>query len=229
MIERIAFKKDSDAAEWYDKRFFEFGAFETTEKYNSLMLEWLGVKEKSNKKLLDIACGGGFFLRKAEKFAECFGVDFSSEALTQAKKNCNANLILASASSLPFKDNSFDFISCLGSLEHFIEMEKALNEMQRVLKNKGKANFYVPNSNFILFKLNKATYYQPNERLASLKEWKKVIEKHFLINQVFKHTNNPLGKLIPKNLTYSFSFICSKKMESETTNSLGFPFSSMQP
>ncbi|MBU2099605.1 methyltransferase domain-containing protein, partial [Candidatus Micrarchaeota archaeon] len=186
MIKRIAFNTDESAAEWYNKRFSDFGVFETTKKYNSLMLEWLEVKEKTEKKLLDVGCGGGFFLKQAEKFLKCFGVDFSLEALIQAKKNCNADLILASASSLPFKDRSFDFVSCLGSLEHFIEMEKALNEMQRVLKNKGKANFYVPNSNFILFKLNKATYFQPNERLASLNEWRKLLEKFFVVEKDFK-------------------------------------------
>jgi ubiquinone/menaquinone biosynthesis C-methylase UbiE len=211
MIKRMKFKEDSSAAEWYNKRFSEFGAFETSKKYNSLMLEWLGIKKKSGKKLLDIACGGGFFLREAGKFLECFGVDFSSVALSQARKICNAKLVLASALSLPFKNNSFDFIVCLGSLEHFTEMDKALNEMKRVLKKNGKINIYVPNSDFILFKFNKATHFQPNERLASLNEWKELIEKFFYVKKVFKHTHNPIGKLLPKKYTYSFSFICTQK------------------
>jgi len=210
MIKRMQFKSDFDSAKWYDKRFSEFGAFKTSEKYNSLMLEWLGIKSKTNKKLLDVGCGGGFFLREAEKFLDCTGIDFSKEALLQAKKNCNSKLILASASNIPFKDNEFDFVACLGSLEHFIEMEKALSEMNRVLKKNGKINLFVPNSDFILFKLNKATAFQPNERLASLEEWKKLIGNYFLIEEVHKFTHNPLGNLLPKKFTYSFSFICSK-------------------
>lgn len=213
MIEEMQFKSDSDSAEWYNKRFLEFGVFETSQKYNSLMLDWLGVKEKSNQKLLDVGCGGGFFLNQAEKFLDCTGIDFSEQALIQAKKNCNSKLVLGSASFLPFKDDFFDFVVCLGSLEHFIEMEKALSEMKRVLKKKGKINIYVPNSDFILFKLNKATAFQPNERLASLKEWEKLISKYFKIEKVHKHTNNSLGKLIPKNFTYSFSFICRKQLD----------------
>ncbi len=211
MIKRMKFHSDSTASKWYDQRFSEFGAFETSTKYNQLMLKWLGINSKTDKKLLDIGCGGGFFLKEAEKFLECIGIDFSLVALKQAKKNCNSKLVLTSALNLPFKDNSFDFVSCLGSLEHFINLNKALNEINRVLKKDGKINIYVPNSNFILFKLNKATYHQPNERLASLKEWKKLIGKYFTIEKVFKHTNNPLGTIIPLNYTYSFSFICSSQ------------------
>ncbi|PIN98572.1 MAG: hypothetical protein COT90_03640 [Candidatus Diapherotrites archaeon CG10_big_fil_rev_8_21_14_0_10_31_34] len=215
MIEKMEFKSDFDSAKWYNKRFSEFGAFETSEKYNLLMLEWLGIKEKTDKKLLDVGCGGGFFLKQAEKFLNCTGIDFSKEALLQAKKNCNSKLVLGSASNLPFKNNSFDFVVCLGSLEHFIEIEKSLKEMNRVLKKNGKINLFVPNSEFILFKLNPVTAHQPNERFASLKEWEKLIGKYLEIESVHKFTHNPIGKLIPKNFTYSFSFICRGCVRSE--------------
>ncbi len=210
MIEKMQFKSDSEASKWYDKRFAEFGVFQTTKKYNQLMAEYLGLKKDKTKKLLDVGCGGGFFLKETEKFVSCVGIDFSEEALNQAKKNCESKLVLGSALNLPFKNNSFDFIACLGSLEHFIDMEKALNEMNRVLKKNGKIIFYVPNSEFILFKFNPATAFQPNERLASLEEWKKIIGKHFEINKIHKHTHNPIGKVIPRKLTYSFVFVCSQ-------------------
>jgi len=210
MIERMEFKTDSKAFEWYNKRFSEFGAYETSKKYNKLMLKWLGVKNKSRKNLLDVGCGGGFFLKEAKNFLDCFGIDFSSVALAQARKNSDANLILASASALPFKSNFFDYAVCLGSLEHFIDLRKSLSEMKRVLKKNGKINIYVPNSDFILFKFNKATAFQPNERLASFKEWKKLLSEYFFIEKTHKHTENPLGKLLPKKYTYSFSFICFK-------------------
>ncbi|MFH1663864.1 MAG: methyltransferase domain-containing protein [archaeon] len=210
MIEKMQFKSDANALKWYDKRFTEFGVFNTSKEYNSLMLKYLGINSKSDKMLLDVGCGGGFFLKEAEKFVHCIGTDFSSVALETAKKNTNSGLVLASASRLPFKKESFDFIACLGSLEHFIEIKKALSEMNRVLKKNGKINLYVPNSNFLLFKFNKATQFQPNERLASLDEWKKLIGEFFLIEKVFKHTNNPVGKLLPMNFTNSFSIICKK-------------------
>jgi len=211
MIKKIAFSRDSDASEWYNKRFAESGVFETSQKYNSLMLEWLGVKEKTKGKLLDAGCGGGFFLKEAEKFIDCYGIDFSLAALKQAKENSDAKLVLGSVSRLPFKSGSFEFVACLGSLEHFIELEKALSEMKRVLKKNGKINIYVPNSEFILFRLKKQkTYHQPNERLASLKEWTDLIKRFFVIESVHKHTHNLLGILIPKKFTYSFSFVCKK-------------------
>ncbi len=211
MIEKMEFKTDLKAFEWYNKRFFEFGVFETSEKYNKLMLEWLGVKDKSRKKLLDIGCGGGVFLKEAEKFLDCFGVDFSSVALTQAQENSAASLVIASASALPFKSNFFDYAVCLGSLEHFIDLKKSLSEIKRILKKNGKINIYVPNSDFILFKFNKATAFQPNERLASIEEWKKLLSEYFSVEKIYKYTESPLGRFLPKKYTYSFSFICSNK------------------
>ncbi len=210
MIERMKFKSDLQSAEWYNKRFYEFGAFETSKEYNLQMLEWLEIKKKSNQKLLDAGCGGGFFLKEAEKFLDCTGIDFSSQAISQAKKNCSSKLVLGTVSKLPFKSNSFNFVACLGSLEHFIEIKKALSEMKRVLKKNGKINIFVPNSEFILFKLRGRTECQPNERLASLKEWRLLISDFFEIKKVYKYTHNPIGKILPKKFTYSFSFICSK-------------------
>lgn len=79
------------------------------------------------KHLLDVACGTGEWLRAA---ANCgavpAGVDISrvaldacGTALPQARLHCG------SAEELPFEDGQFDFISCLGALEHFIEPRKS--------------------------------------------------------------------------------------------------------
>ncbi len=83
---------------------------------------------KGNK-TLDIACGEGLI----EKLApSTVGLEFSLNALIKAKKNGVKNLVLADAQNLPFQDDSFDITISAGSLEHFPNPQKAINEMARV-------------------------------------------------------------------------------------------------
>lgn len=85
---------------------------------------------KGNKSL-DIACGEGWIERLDP---DCIGVDFSQNALQNAKKNGARVLVCAQAEHLPFKDNAFDVCLCAGSLEHFVDPQKAINEAARVSK-----------------------------------------------------------------------------------------------
>jgi len=82
-------------------------------------------------KCLDIACGQG----DIEKLSpQTVGLEFSLNALKQAKKKGIKNLVLADAQYLPFQDNSFDIAISSGNLEHFENPQKALLEMARVSK-----------------------------------------------------------------------------------------------
>lgn len=82
-------------------------------------------------KTLDIASGEGII----EKLSpDTVGIDFSINALKKAQRNGVKNIIQANSEYLPFKDNSFDISICNGSLEHFSDPQKALNEMARVSK-----------------------------------------------------------------------------------------------
>ena len=114
---------------------------------------WLNVPGTGkNLRLLDIACGQGFFLREAESASElsCYGIDFSSAAIKIAKQRLHrAELKEGSAYSLPFESDFFDYCVNLGSLEHFDQPEKSLSELRRVLKPSGKALVIVPNKFYL--------------------------------------------------------------------------------
>jgi len=175
---------------------------------------------ESSGRLLDIACGGGYFLAEVEKKGlDTFGLDFS--------KVVRSNLILGDAETLAFKDDSFDYLINLGSLEHFLNPERGLREMTRVLKKYGKAVILLPNSYFLMtvwnvFKIGSTGRVtdQKMDRWATKREWIELIEKNGLqVKDVLKYNyKSPHGALkykflrpfIPLNLSYCFLFICRK-------------------
>lgn len=210
MIKRLRFS-EKNAKEWYNE-IYKHGGYKPVDKnYQSKMLEQLGVPFNKKKKLLDVACGNGFLLQEAEKRVSAFGVDLSETALKNAKKNTASPLACSSGQALPFRSGTFDFLTCLGSLEHFIDIDAALEEFSRVMADGALANIHVPNSKYLVHKVLKVdTQGQPNERLATEKEWKKVIESHMPIEKVNKYNTRPYLEWIPKRYCCHFTFICRK-------------------
>ena len=99
-------------------------------------------------KLLDVGCGN---CRNVIPFAkhgfECYGIDFSKEMLRNAEKfakqnNVKITLRRANVSTIPYNDNTFDYVLCTAVLHHIgsrQERKKVLLEIKRVLKNRGQA------------------------------------------------------------------------------------------
>ena len=68
------------------------------------------LKDVRGKKILDVACGTGFFFSEYGQ-NRIYGIDISEEMLDIARKLKNRNVISlkkADATKLPFKDNFFD-------------------------------------------------------------------------------------------------------------------------
>lgn len=240
MIEKLSAKNEKDIILWYNKFYSEKGTWETSEKYNNMMLDYLNIKQNSKKRLLDVGCGGGYLLKQSEKRCCTHGVEISKVAISDARKRARlANLYISSAEKLPFKDNSFDFITCLGSLEHFSNMDTSLAEMKRILKEGGLINIYVPNSYYIynlyiVYSTGRdPLLHQVNERFATNMEWQDLIKKYFDIVSIYgvePHTIsyrqlfstlrhkiyseffiNIIRKFhVPLNFNYCFSYICKK-------------------
>lgn len=82
-------------------------------------------------KAVDIACGDGFI---EELSPETVAVEFSKNALKNAKRKGAKYPVLADAQNLPFRNNVFDIAICAGSIEQFEEPQKAIGEMARISK-----------------------------------------------------------------------------------------------
>lgn len=93
----------------------------------------------ANKKVLEIGCGAGIdSLEFARNGAVVTATDVTDNALklTRAlseEAGIPVNIKRASAIALPFPDESFDCVYSFGVLHHFPDIEKALQEIRRVL------------------------------------------------------------------------------------------------
>ena len=148
-----------------------------------VFLDLLGAHAGS--RLLDVSCGVGSLLAAAaDRRIDAAGIDLSDQAVRLARRIApGADLAVGTGEALPFRDRTFDYVTCLGSLEHFLDMGQGLREMQRVAKPDARLCIMVPNRDFIGWKVlrQKGTAQQDiNENLLSLAEWRGVFAREGL-------------------------------------------------
>jgi len=100
------------------------------------------------KDVLEVGCGTGLVLERIRRFAKSAqGLDLSPGMLEKARAR-GLDVILGSATALPFADQSFDVACSFKVLAHISEIELALRELTRVVRPGGHviAEFYNPNS-----------------------------------------------------------------------------------
>lgn len=93
----------------------------------------------AGKRVLDVGCGKGRFARlflEQEPAAEIWGLDISEEMLRFVPSGIYTRA--GSMTELPFEDGFFDAAYATESLEHAVEIERAVGEMCRVVKPGGR-------------------------------------------------------------------------------------------
>lgn len=189
------------------------------------------------KRLLDVACGVGVLPRMAAKMGvKAYGCDFSELAIRSGKEFTN-NLVVADGERLPYPDDAFDYVTCIGSLEHYQDPVSGIREMARVLAPSGKACVLLPNTFSLLGNVLYAWHVgrtpddgQPIQRYAARYEWQDLLEANGLtVIRTVKYEREPpasltdavwylqhpkalahllLTPLLPLNLANSFVFLC---------------------
>jgi len=113
-------------------------------------------KYKKGKRLLDVGCGTGHFLKylkdRSEPF-EIYGVEPSQILRRAARKNTNLPVKNGLLDSLPFPDAYFDVVTCYDVLEHSKKLKRNLSELKRVLKPGGLLFIQAPNYESIMANL----------------------------------------------------------------------------
>lgn len=86
--------------------------------------------------VLDVGCRAGASLAKLESLlpdARVVGVDVVPEFVEHALER-GLEAQVADAHSLPFDPREFDWVTCVGTFEHFYDVRKALGEMVKVAR-----------------------------------------------------------------------------------------------
>jgi len=169
---------------WYNRRYASLGleSMRPFEAYPPI-LDLLGARPGAT--LLDVSCGSGFLLRAArERGLTAYGVDLSDAAVRLVHQvSPQIPVAVCAGEDLCVRDASCDYVTCLGSLEHFLDVARGLREMLRVAKPGAHFCIMVPNRDFAGWKLlgRQGTAQQDiNERLLSLDEWRRTFEDHGL-------------------------------------------------
>ncbi|HEY5247599.1 MAG TPA: class I SAM-dependent methyltransferase [Dermatophilaceae bacterium] len=97
--------------------------------------------------LLEVACGSGVFLAdQAQQVHRVAGLDLSGIQVDLARRRLadriaagTVEIVQGDAAALPWHDDTFSVVTCMGSFEAFPEPERVLAELVRVLRPGGRA------------------------------------------------------------------------------------------
>jgi SAM-dependent methyltransferase len=209
---------------------------------NSRLYRWIIslINPVASGRLLDVGCGVGCLLYEANKRnINVFGLDVSYEALAKARKMMpSMRASVADGERLPFKDDSFDSVVSLGSIEHFLHPERGIEEIGRVSKINGKIVLLLPNSFYlgdvlkVLFRGRSDEQWQIQEKLLTRDQWRLFIESNGLkVDKIYRYNKYPeffqegtlkvkslrkyiktffMKYLCPFNLSWTFVYVCRK-------------------
>ena len=188
---------------------------------------------------MDVACGQGILLYYSlARGLVTHGVDFSATAIEVSQEVApQASLVIGNGERLPYADASFDYVTCLGSLEHYLDPWRGAAEVRRVLRPSGSAVIFLPNSHYladIVWRVWRSgrgpSHRQVIERFATCREWADYLTMMGLavVRTLRYNYRWPrsladwrwyrryprkllyllTGPLMPFNLSYSFLYLC---------------------
>lgn len=154
-------------------------------------IEWLkhiyayryAKRPAKGRSVLDIGCGSGYGAHMlSKKSAYVIGIDLWKEGIRYChqKHGRKSSFLVTSGLNLPFKDNSFDFVTSFQVIEHIDPSStlKYLTEIKRVLKNGGVVMISTPNKRLRLLLFQKP-WNPDHKKEYDAKHLEKILEKVF--------------------------------------------------
>ncbi len=193
------------------------------------------------RRLLDISCGEGRLVALAQQQGlRAYGLDFSEVAVRKgALSSPGSGFIVGDGECMPIPADYFDYVTHIGSLEHYIDPYRGAAEIGRVLRPDGRACILLPNT-FGLLSIRYVWKHgevfddgQPLQRYATRRTWQNMLEAgglrvdrvvgyggvsfprtladaRWLLARPLKIVRMAVLALAPINLANHFVFICSK-------------------
>jgi SAM-dependent methyltransferase len=120
-----------------------------------IIKNYLGTKIQF-KNGIDLGCSGDSILYFLENVLNKSFLDIAYFPLKQYTGVSRYNPLCGGLTQLPYRDQSFDFVSALDVLEHIRDDDSAVSEISRILKHQGIAVITVP---------HRMKYYTKQDRL----------------------------------------------------------------
>jgi SAM-dependent methyltransferase len=102
------------------------------------------LSELSGKRVLEAASGAGRFTEiLLDNGAKLASFDLSSAVEANARNNGTRNFVLVQADirAMPFEPNSFDYVLCLGALQHTPDTEECIAKLWEMVRPGGRLVF----------------------------------------------------------------------------------------
>ena len=168
--------------------------------------------------VLDVATGTGHTaFALAPYVARVIAIDLTPEMLSEGRKLKaergvpNVEFRLADAHALPFVDATFDIVTCRRAAHHFVDIAKALREMNRVIRPGGRLvidDRSVPEDDFVDKTMNRLDRLHDGSHVREYRpsEWERMLlDAGFAAEAIELYTKRrPLSSLTtnvePKNV-----------------------------
>lgn len=152
------------------------------ESYWGMLLE----KFAKDGPVLDIGCGNGKLIEKLETLNRertIIGVDLSVKQLQNASSAAKGHLLTGDAERLPIPDNTFSTVTARAALHHLPNLNRALNEIRRVLQPNGILLFHEPGAAnpfaFLRRRFLPSDAHTPDEQPFHLENLRSSLNNHF--------------------------------------------------
>ena len=128
---RFEIRLNADSPSWtreeYDRIYSTRGIRQLDSFYKWILDQ---IRPRPGARLLDVACGEGTLSHFAEEryAVRAHGSDLSVSALQIAAGEAAGPFAVGSGEELPYVDASFDYVTCIGSLEHFLDVRAGVRE-----------------------------------------------------------------------------------------------------
>jgi len=167
---------------WDGERQYGYGGYKYDGRQRATaeaMAKHYGIKP--GDKILDVGSGKGFLLYEFTQVVpgvEVAGIDISEYGVENSKEEVKPFIQVGNATSLPFGDNTFDFVVSITTLHNLYnyELHQAVKEIERVGKGNKKhiaiESYRNENekANLLYWQLTCRSFYTP-------KEWEWVLEQ----------------------------------------------------
>jgi len=157
----VSFRKKAPtmSQEEYSEYYKKIPNIMTETDCNEVSIDFI-LRNIEGNKVIDIGCGRGYLANEIARHTkgDVSGLDFIIEKVIEEKYE-NIQFMEGAIEELPFDDDSYDTVVCTHTLEHILDIGKAISELRRITKK--RLIIVVPSEREYLYSFNLHIHFFP--------------------------------------------------------------------